>query len=258
MTPSAMARRMSSIHRPAYGPLSRRVYHGLVNRWTPLVIAWAAALAGFALLSILAVFNDKFPGDVWLAHRTQELDIPGFAHTVDWAADTADLPEVVIVCAAAVALLLLARDIAGALILPVIVSARVLITWALKELIGRPRPSAAFVRFENQPSTFSFPSGHAMGAFVLFGLLLYFAQLHISDGRIRLPLQAACVAIIVLTGIERVYAGHHWPSDVVGGYYASALIVGAGIAAHQPVWPHTRKLRSNLAFSRSAAVTNLE
>src|SRR5207245_9020929 len=123
------------------------------------------------LPGFLAALNDNCHGDRWLAHRIQESDIRGFAHTVDWAADTADLPEVVIVCAAAVALLLLARDIAGALILPVIVSARVLITWALKELIGRPRPSAAFVRFENQPSTFSFPSGHAMGAFVLFGLL---------------------------------------------------------------------------------------
>src|SRR5438445_12274106 len=113
MTPSAMARRMSSIHRPAYGPLSRRVYHGLVNRWTPLVIAWAAALAGFALLSILAVFNDKFPGGVWLAHRTQELDIPGFAHTVDRAADTADLPAAVSVCGGAVGLLLVAVRLAG-------------------------------------------------------------------------------------------------------------------------------------------------
>ncbi len=249
---------MSSIHRPTYGPPSRRVYHGLVNRRPPVVIAWAAALAGFALLSVLAAFNDKFPGDLWLAHRIQEFDIPGFAHTVDWAADTADLPEVVIVCAAAVALLLLARDIAGALILPVIVSARVLITWALKELIGRPRPSAAFVQFENQPSTFSFPSGHAMGAFVLFGLIFYFAALHIRDARLRLPLQAACVTIIVLTGIERVYVGHHWPSDVLGGYYAGALIVGAVVVVHQVVLHRMSNLRGDRSFSRATAATDPE
>src|SRR6266540_6562892 len=113
-----MARRMSSIHRPAYGPLSRGVYHDLVNKWPPVVIAWAAALAGFVLLSILAAFNDKFPGDVWLAHRIQEIDIPGFARALDCGADTSDLPEVLLVCTAAVALLLLARDPAGAVILP--------------------------------------------------------------------------------------------------------------------------------------------
>ena len=229
-----------------------------MNRWPLFAIAWAAALAGFVLLSILAAVSDKFPGDVWLAHRIQEIDVPSFARALDWAEHSAGVTEVILVCAVAVAALLLVRDAAGAIILPVIVSARVLITWALKELIERPRPSAALVHFENQPSTFSFPSGHAMGAFVLYGLLLYFAQLHISDGRIRLPLQAACVAIIVLTGIERVYTGLHWPSDVVGGYYASAFIVGAVIATHQLVWRHTSNLRSNWSFSRSAAVTNLE
>src|SRR3989441_7435369 len=258
MTPSATARRMSSIHRPAYGPPSHRVYHGLVSRWPPVVIAWAAALAGFALLSVLAAFNDKFPGDVWLAHRIQEIDIPSFARALDWAANTADLPEVVVVCAAAVALLLLARDPAGALILPLVVSARVLITWVLKELIERPRPSAAFVQFENQPSTFSFPSGHAMGAFVLFGLIFYFAALHIRDARLRLPLQAACVTIIVLTGIERVYAGHHWPSDVLGGDYAGALVVAAGGCVRQPVLRRMSNLQGDRSFSRATAATDPE
>jgi len=253
-----MARRMSSIHRPAYGSAPRPVYDGVVNRRPVFAIAWAAALAGFVLLSILAAVSDKFPGDVWLAHRIQEIDVPVFARALDWAEHSEDVAEVTLVCAAAFALLLIARDAAGALILPITVSGRVLITWMLKELIERPRPSAALVHFEDQPSTFSFPSGHAMGAFVLYGLLFYFAQLHISNGRLRLPLQVACMAIIILTGIERVYAGHHWPSDVVGGYYASALIVGAVIAAHQIVWRHTSNLRSNWSFSRSAAATNLE
>src|SRR5439155_21213631 len=160
ITPSTMARRMSSIHRPAYGSESRRVYYGLVNRWPLFAIAWAAALAGFVLLSILAAVSDKFPGDVWLAHRIQEIDVPSFARALDWAEHSAGVTEVILVCAVAVAALLLVRDAAGAIILPVIVSARVLITWALKELIERPRPSAALVHFENQPSTFSFPSGH--------------------------------------------------------------------------------------------------
>ncbi len=139
-----------------------------------------------------------------------------------------------------------------------IVSARVLITWALKELIGRPRPSAAFVQFENQPSTFSFPSGHAMGAFVLFGLIFYFAALHIRDARLRLRLQAACVTIIVLTGIERVYVGHHWPSDVLGGYYAGALIVGAVVVVHQVVLHRMSNLRGDRSFSRATAATDPE
>ena len=229
-----------------------------MNRWPMLVIAWSAALAGFVLLSILAASSDTFPGDVWLAHRIQEIDTPGFARAVGWAADTSDLPEVVIVCAAASGLLWLARDPAGALILPIVVSGRVLITWALKEVIERPRPSAALIHFEDQPSSFSFPSGHAMAAFVLYGLLFYFAALHIHDARLRLPGQTACVAIIVLTSMERVYVGHHWPSDVLGGYYASALIVGAVVAVHQIILRHTSNPRGDRSFSRSAAATGSE
>ncbi len=222
------------------------------------MIAWAAALAGFVLLSILAAFNDKFPGDVWLAHRIQEIDIPGFARALDCGADTSDLPEVLLVCTAAVALLLLARDPAGAVILPAILSARILITFALKELIERPRPSAALVHFEDQPTTFSFPSGHAMAAFVLYGLLFYFAALHIQDARLRLPLQAACVVIIVLTGIERVYVGHHWPSDVLCGYYAGALIVAAVVGVHRYAWRRTSNLWRDRSFSRATAATDSE
>jgi membrane-associated phospholipid phosphatase len=229
-----------------------------MNSRPVFVTAWATALAGFVLLCVLAAFSDKFPGDVWMAHRIQELDVPGLARALDWAEDASDLPEVVLVCTAAIALLLLVRDPVGALILPVAVSARVLITWALKGLIERPRPSPAIVHFEDQPSTFSFPSGHAMEAFVLYGLLFYFAALHISDLRLRLPVQSACVAIIVLTGLERVYVGHHWASDVLGGYYAGALIISAIVAGHQVVRRHTSNLRADCSFSRSAAATDPE
>jgi len=229
-----------------------------MNRSPVFVVAWALALAGFVLLSVLAAITDNFPGDVWLAHRIQEIDIRGFARVLHWAADSADAPEIVLVCAVAVTLMLLAGDAAGALVLPVIVSGRGLITWALKELIERPRPSSAFVHFEDQPTTFSFPSGHAMAAFVLCGLLFYSAALHLHDARLRLPIQAACVAIVLLTGIERVYDGQHWPSDVIGGYYAGALIVGAVVVVHQYMRHRTSNLPRDRSFSRSAAATDPE
>jgi undecaprenyl-diphosphatase len=97
-----------------------------------------------------------------------------------------------------------------------------------------------------------------MGAFVLYGLIFYFAALHIRDARLRLPLQAACVAIIVLTGVERVYVGHHWPSDVLGGYYAGALVVGTVLVVHQYARRHTSNLRRDRSFSRATAAIDPE
>ena len=248
------ARKVGPINRRAFDlPVSRRVYDGGVSIRPLVLIAWAAALAGFVMLSVLAAFNDTFPGDLWLAHRMQNIDFTGFGRALDSAAGSSDLPEVIPICGVAVAALFLARDMAGALILPITVAARVLITWVLKELIERPRPSAALVHFEDQPSTFSFPSGHATAAFVLYGLIFYFAALHIRDMRLRLPLQAACVAITVLTGIQRIYVGHHWPSDVLGGYYAGALIVGAVVAVHQFARRCTSSQPRDGSFTRATA-----
>jgi undecaprenyl-diphosphatase len=133
-------------------------------------------------------------------------------------------------------------------------AARALNNWALKVTIERPRPSAEHVRFESQPDSFSFPSGHAESAFLLYGLIFYFASIHIHDWRWRLPVQIACVVIIILSGIERVYVGHHWPSDVIGGYYIGALILAGLITVHQlatglhsNLWPQRSLSRTRVA-----------
>jgi undecaprenyl-diphosphatase len=41
--------------------------------------------------------------------------------------------------------------------------------------------------------------------------------------------------VIVVTGLERVYVGDHWPSDVVGGYYFGALFLAAIIWVEREV-----------------------
>jgi membrane-associated phospholipid phosphatase len=197
------------------------------------MLAWALAAALFVAASILAGTHDTFPGDVWLAQRLQEIDSQAFARLLDWSEDSADLPIVVLVCTITATLLLRVRDSLAAVILIIAVLGRVLTTWILKEAIGRPRPSADLLDFTSQPSTLSFPSGHAAAAFVLYGLLFYFASIYIRAAPIRVAIQAACVVLIIAVGLERIYVGHHWPSDVLGGYFHGALIVSAAIAVHQ-------------------------
>lgn len=197
------------------------------------IVAWAAAFAVFVVVSVLAGTHDTFPLDVWLAHRVQEIDSAAFAHALDWAEDSADLPVVALMCGVTACLLLFVRDGLGALIIAVAVPGRVLTTWLLKEAIERPRPSADLLEFTSQPSTFSFPSGHAAAAFVLYGLIFYFAVVHLRSAIVRLAVQAICVVLILGAGMERIYVGHHWPSDIVGGYWHGALIVSAAIAVHR-------------------------
>ena len=214
---------------------SRRVYDVPVKTGALFLAAWLVALAGFVLMAILAASNDTFPADIWLAHRIQDVDIAAIDRALDWTEDGIDAPVVVLACAVAASLLLVARDGLGALLEITATAGRPLTTWAAKELIQRPRPSAELVEFHDQPSSFSFPSGHAESAMILYGLKFYFAALYISNLWLRSGIQAVCVWIVVAGGFERVYAGHHWPSDVLGGYYLGALMLSGIIIIHRLV-----------------------
>jgi undecaprenyl-diphosphatase len=120
-----------------------------------------------------------------------------------------------------------------------------LLNSGVKEIVGRPRPNVTLVDADWQPSSLSFPSGHSEGALILWGLLFYFATVYLKNAWLRLPAQAACLWLIVGTGLERVYVGHHWPSDVVGGFWLGGLILAVMILVERLV----RKRRTVVAYS---------
>lgn len=94
------------------------------------------------------------------------------------------------------------------------------VSFALKELVQRPRPD--FVAAVAQTQTYSFPSGHAFLSAVTFltlGALLARVQ---RQAEVKIYLLAVAIAITVLVGISRVYIGAHWPTDVLAGWCAGA------------------------------------
>jgi len=96
--------------------------------------------------------------------------------------------------------------------------ASILDRW-LKLVVHRPRPPYARAIIHS----WSFPSGHAMGALVGIGMLTYvllrFAE---ATRRTRLVAWAAATVVIALIGVSRVYLGVHYLSDVIGGYAVGA------------------------------------
>ncbi|MBB4825947.1 undecaprenyl-diphosphatase [Sporosarcina luteola] len=103
----------------------------------------------------------------------------------------------------------------------------------LKLLFHRERPS--YHRLFSE-SGFSFPSGHAMNSTIFLGFLCYLA---IRTFQLRSALRAwmwfVFSIVISLIAGSRVYAGVHFPTDIVAGISGGAVILSIFICLHQRV-----------------------
>lgn len=91
-----------------------------------------------------------------------------------------------------------------------------LLVVVLKRLIHRDRPVGAEL-FLHGPSL-SFPSGHAVGAIVGFGMLTYLLSVcWINGDRYRNHLVVLATCTVALIGFSRLYLGVHYLSDVIAG-----------------------------------------
>lgn len=99
--------------------------------------------------------------------------------------------------------------------------ASVLDRW-LKLVVHRARPPYATAIIHHP--TWSFPSGHAMGSLVGFGMLAY-VLVRFAGGarRARYAVWGGATLLIALIGASRLYLGVHYLSDVVGGYAVGAV-----------------------------------
>jgi undecaprenyl-diphosphatase len=93
----------------------------------------------------------------------------------------------------------------------------------LKVLFRRPRPEVFFGY--TAPSTYSFPSGHAMLSACFYGVLAAMITQRLESRGQRAATWAAAATAAVVIGVSRIYLGVHYPSDVVAGYAAAIVWV---------------------------------
>ncbi|HET7504937.1 MAG TPA: phosphatase PAP2 family protein [Kofleriaceae bacterium] len=222
---------------------------------TLATVAWfaLAAIASVAFVVIAAELRrgalDRIDPAIELAvHR---LDSPA-ADIVMTAASQIGANGVLLPVVAAVALLAIHRRRRIIAIVLVLDTAVVIgANNALKVMFARERPRL----FDKValPTSYSFPSGHAMSALAIWGVVAA-ALIALSSpawpgrpdgpgghgghgghgGRDRAARRCAIAgaAVLIATiGFSRVYLGVHWPSDVVGGFLGGVPPLVASVHA---------------------------
>lgn len=183
----------------AFAGLSEEVFEGETARLDTTVLLWV---------------NSAFPD--WLGLPMRLITALGY-------------PQVVVPLLLAAAYFFYHRGLKlHGILLLVSVSGAAILGATLKSFYERARPEL----FESgyAASFYSFPSGHAVTAASFYGLLTLLISRRLG-GPVRWTVAASGVALVLLIGFSRIYFGVHYPSDVVAGFLAAALWVGAVISA---------------------------
>ena len=188
-------------------------------------------VAGLALAIIaLALFS-------WLALEVREGETLRFDSSVRSAlhqqaspALTAVMKAFTVIGSSIPMLLLLAATVSAfwlgglrrqAMMMVIVMAGSLVIELSLKHVFLRARPEPYFN--VPLPSSYSFPSGHALSAACFYGMLALLLAARVRRGTYRLGIWILCGLMIVMIGVSRIYLGVHYPSDVAAGYTTACI-----------------------------------
>ncbi|MGX2998604.1 phosphatase PAP2 family protein [Streptomyces sp. JNUCC 64] len=193
-----------------------------------------AGLSALLLALVAARWGPLLDADAWVSRTTHRWAVadPGLTHAnrvlSDWFWDPWTMR---LLLAVVVGWLVWHRDhrFAGWLVGACVLG--VALQQTLKAAVGRDRPrwpdpvdSAHYA---------AFPSGHAMTATVVCGLVLWTLYRHGAARPLRRAALAVAAVSVLGVGLTRIWLGVHWPSDVVEGWLLGALTVVVAVGAYE-------------------------
>ncbi|MCZ4514106.1 phosphatase PAP2 family protein [Streptomyces sp. ActVer] len=198
-------------------------------------VAAAVALPSVLLLVLVAMSWDPLialDGDIARTTHRWAVDDPVTTQTfrilTDWVWDPWTMRAL---CAVAVLWLVLRHSAWWlALWLTATCVLGTLLQQGLKAAVDRERP--VWPDPVDSAHYAAYPSGHAMVATVVCGLLLWLLHLY-GAGRVlwRIALTLSVVSVLGV-GLTRIWLGVHWSSDVLGGWLLGVLTVALAVASY--------------------------
>lgn len=222
-TPAADGHRSTGPHSAGgpglFAPASRA--RGLLT--SRFQIRLLVLVSTFGGLAFFARSTPYWGFDLTITRAIQSIDVYGFGTLLDTVSWIGFPPQFPVICALIVVALFLLRRAPEAWMLMLTSAGAGALWFASTRLIARPRPSADLVRVGTEVYGGSFPSGHVLTNVAIFGFVIFLAYTHLRPSWQRTLLLIVFGLPIAVVGIARVYAGHHWPSDVLGGYMLGGM-----------------------------------
>jgi undecaprenyl-diphosphatase len=176
-----------------------------------------ALLAVFVVLSALVVLELILPFDVALLEWMGTIRRPWLTDVMLFFTFIGNgLIEVPLALLAAYALWRLGRPVCAKRYVYAALSAEIVYA-ILKPSFQRDRPR--IIERLADAGWYSYPSGHAMLAPVIYGFALILLAKSVRSREARTTLLLLGITIPPLIAISRVYLGVHYPSDVVGALF---------------------------------------
>ncbi len=254
----------SQMNLPQPVPSSRQFPTGRIV-W--LLLAITGALFADAFLRARGDF------DYALINGVRSIRFPGDERTVDLINTLTGTEGALIAWFVVLIAFIVARQWLAAVAMAMMPTGGI-ISIAMQDLVGRSRPDLSRIdglegmaRAAEDQDLASFPSGHVLGAVLLYGLLFFLAG-KIRQRPLRVASRSVLLMIPVVAGFSRVWGGSHWAGDTVtafalGGAMLSVMIILYRRAApyvegtpfihakaipHDELLPHAHALTSTILF----------
>ena len=207
---------------------------------------WSVPLSAASSVSLAYLADEMREGDLDGVDAMVATVVHGWRGSMDGLmlafTQTGGSLGMALVSVVTVLALVVARRRRAALFMASAALGTLLLTVGLKLLFHRARPLDVTYLIQT-PSSFSFPSGHALGSMGVMASVVVVVHA-VRAPKLVCQLATALVALYVFgVALSRVYFGVHYPSDVLGGALAAAAWVSAWTGWFYPhLFPGERTL----------------